>query len=288
MRIVVATDGSSTSLAALAWVAQLPLGADDAITIASAAQRPVLHDTWGYVRTQSTVEVEQTMWRRAQEAARQAVAGAASTIEHLPCPVNMVVAEGHPIDVLGRVAREAEADLLVVGPRGRGRLARVFLGSVSQGLLESMPVPVLVARRSLAPPARVLLATDGSSHGLAAARYLARFPLPEAARIHVLAVDDRSMGPQPEGREYWAPSAVDAAVQELAAGGVTSLPVIEYGYPQRKILATADRLESDLIVTGARGLGGFSGLILGSVSRAVSTAARCSVLVVGGEVTHST
>lgn len=288
MRIVIGTDGSTAARAALAWVAQLPLGADDIITIAAAAQRPVPHDTWGYVRTPSTVEIEQTMWRQAHEAARRAVAAAASTIEHLPCAVDLVVEEGHPIDVLGRVALESKADLLVVGPRGRSRLARVFLGSVSHGLLESMPVPVLVARRSIAPPSRVLLATDGSAHSRAAARYLARLPLPTGARVHVLTVDDRSLVPQGEARDYWASSAVDVAVQELAASGVTSLPAIEFGYPQRKILATAARLDIDLIVTGARGLGGFSGLVLGSVSRAVSEAARCSVLVVGGEAARST
>lgn len=288
MRIVVGTDGSTASRAALAWIAQLPLESDDVVAIVAAVQRPVLHDTWGYVRTPSTVEFEQTMWQHAQEDAREAVTGAASTIEHLPCTVEMVVEEGHPIDVLGRVARDSGADLLMIGPRGRGRLKRIFLGSVSHGLLESMPAPVLVARRSITPPLRVLLATDGSVDSRAAARYLARFPLPEAAKVHVLAVDDRSMIPQSEARDYWASRAVDAAVQELAAGGVTSLPTIEYGYTQRKILALAERLDVDLIVTGARGLGGFSGLVLGSVSRAVSSAARCSVLVVGGEAARGT
>lgn len=283
MSFVVGTDGSTPGLVGAKWVAQLPLGDDDAVTIAAAAQRPVIYNAWGYVQTPATIEISQTMWRDAQDAARVAVDEAASLFEHLPCTTRTVVGEGHPIDVLSRVASESGADLLVVGPRGKGRLARILLGSVSHGLLESMPVPVLVARKPAGPPLRVLLATDGSPHSLAAAGYLARFPLSSSTRIHVVTVDDRSMVPQSDEREYWASKAAGAAVDILAAAGLTSLPVIKHGYPQRKILALADELHSDLIVTGARGLGGFSSLILGSVSRAISTAARCSVLVVGGE-----
>jgi nucleotide-binding universal stress UspA family protein len=280
MRIVVGTDGSGAALAAAGWVAQLPLASDDEITIAAAVQRPVIYQAWSLARTPATAEVGQTMWQHAQQEAREAVAEAASLIEDQPGTVRMIVKEGHPIDVLGRITRESKADLLVLGPRGKGRLARILLGSVSHGLLESMPAPVLVARGTVAPPLNVVLATDGSAHSLAAARYLARFPLPDAARIHVLAVDDRARLPPIDDEESWASRAVAGAVDALGARGRSSVPAIEYGYPQQKILAAAKKLDCDLIVTGARGLGGFEGLVLGSVSRAVSTAARCSVLVV--------
>jgi nucleotide-binding universal stress UspA family protein len=52
------------------------------------------------------------------------------------------VAEGHPSDVLLRAA--ADADLLVVGSRGHGRLADALLGSVSQNCSHHASCPVLI------------------------------------------------------------------------------------------------------------------------------------------------
>lgn len=50
---------------------------------------------------------------------------------------------------LGSIEAEAEAwkpDLIVVGAHGRGRAERVFLGSVSEGIVNALPASVLVVR----------------------------------------------------------------------------------------------------------------------------------------------
>jgi len=54
-----------------------------------------------------------------------------------------------PADLIADVAKEADADLIVVGTRGHGRVAGMLLGSVTQRLLHVAPCPVL------AVPARV-------------------------------------------------------------------------------------------------------------------------------------
>jgi nucleotide-binding universal stress UspA family protein len=52
-------------------------------------------------------------------------------------------------DVATAILREVEqrgVDLIVVGSLGRGRMARLFLGSVADKLVRAAPVPVLVVR----------------------------------------------------------------------------------------------------------------------------------------------
>lgn len=52
------------------------------------------------------------------------------------------------------------------------------------------------------------------------------------------------------------------------------------GDPAKRIIELAKQIDADLIVLGRRGLGGFSGMLLGSVTRKVEHAATCPVLTV--------
>lgn len=50
---------------------------------------------------------------------------------------------GHAARTIADIAKEVEADLIVVGTHGYGRVANVLLGSVTQGLLHAGVCPVL-------------------------------------------------------------------------------------------------------------------------------------------------
>jgi nucleotide-binding universal stress UspA family protein len=53
---------------------------------------------------------------------------------------------GDPAQTILEVAREANSDLVVVGNRGRGRVARIALGSVSSTVVHQADRAVLVVR----------------------------------------------------------------------------------------------------------------------------------------------
>ena len=79
--------------------------------------------------------------------------------EGLHTSVKMVTHVGpQPAHEIAELARETEADLIVVGTRGHGAIPGILLGSVTQRLLHFAPCPVLVV-----PPAATGAREDDES-----------------------------------------------------------------------------------------------------------------------------
>ena len=144
---------------------------------------------------------------------------------------------------------------------------------------------------------RILLAVDGSPFSEAALSEVASRPWPAASEVKVVTAFQVPMIPTPEvwavSSEYLpalekiareqSESIVDAAVAALAGGLDKSLTVsgeVIQGLPREAILEEAERWNADLVVMGSHGYGAWRGFLLGSVSRAVVTQAKCSVEVV--------
>jgi nucleotide-binding universal stress UspA family protein len=72
---------------------------------------------------------------------------------------------------------------------------------------------------------------------------------------------------------------------EAASSGVSVTPIVREGQPADVLVAEAR--DADLLVVGSRGLGGFKGLLLGSVSQQCAHHATCPVTIVpnGGRPT---
>lgn len=83
----------------------------------------------------------------------------------------------------------------------------------------------------------------------------------------------------------WAPEedarkVLDDVISEVAPqGGIKA--VVAEGHPAH-VLVEASK-DAEMLVVGSRGIGGFRGALLGSVSSAVSQHARCPVLVIPEE-----
>jgi nucleotide-binding universal stress UspA family protein len=60
--------------------------------------------------------------------------------------VRTVVVRGQPVREISRLALEGGADLVVLGVSGKGAVDRILLGSTTQELVRTCPLPVMTVR----------------------------------------------------------------------------------------------------------------------------------------------
>ncbi|HZA00350.1 MAG TPA: universal stress protein [Acidimicrobiales bacterium] len=196
-----------------------------------------------------------------------------------------------------------DADMLVVGPRGLGRVRGLLLGSVSQACLHHAPCPIAVVHGGATAPAdarpvggqspptgRIVVGVDGSevsgralSWALAEARVRGAtveavhgWHVPYALAFPAAAVD---LPVFEDAARHLLDRMVDAA--EAHAPGVPIRRVLVEGAATEALLDAAKN--ADLLVVGSRGVGGFRGLLVGSVSYQLAHYATCPAVVVPPE-----
>lgn len=142
---------------------------------------------------------------------------------------------------------------------------------------------------------KILLAIDGSPCSDAAIKQVASRPWPKRSSVLVVSAYEPPMPPTPEGwalpanylqemdaaLSKQAQNVVDAAVEKLKSNADYTIDgVIACGPARAVILDEAAGWGADLIVMGSHGYSGWKRFLLGSVSHAVVSHAKCSVEVV--------
>ncbi len=296
MRVIVAVDGSIEADRALDLAAGLGLPADTRFRVVSVIdQGPVEPDVaWQkyVVGSPHGPDTRYPHLMTALETARLNLETAGYT------GVDSILLDGRPAKAIIDEARDYDADLIVVGHRGRGAIASTLLGSTSAEVVERAPCPVLIVRE---PHLRsVVLAVDGMDSSRQAVEVVARWPIFEHLPITVVSVADVripiTVEVQPGLYEQIMQSYVESvdqarienatfaqhAADQLTEAGRTATVDVREGAPAASIVEAAKAGGADLIVMGTRGHTGLVRIALGSTARSVMLHAPCSVLVVRG------
>ena len=287
--VVVGTDGSSPAAEALAWALEeahrrrLPL---HVVSAWSPSQDP--QETQWLATMTSVSELQSALTDELAAAVRAVV----ERSDHHEVPISTRLVYGHPAKVL--IDESGENRLLVVGSRGRGALAGLILGSVSQACAQYARGPVIVVRGS-APTdgiGRVVVGVDGSADSLVALRFAASAARLRGASLEVVHVwqdtDHAAHGRfVPPGES--AKAQADRKWQSILRSTLAIAADVEIisnhvsGYAQSVLLKASEG--AALLVVGSRGRGGWAGLLLGSVSLHCITLSACPVAVIRAPAT---
>jgi nucleotide-binding universal stress UspA family protein len=288
MKVLVATDGGDEARAAVEWLVHVPLPASATFRFVSVATLPP---------SPLDIPPVRDYYRSLLEAAHRAARAGQAAVSQRWADADVHVVEGDPRE---RILEEAEAwnaDLLVLGARGMGAVQSFLLGGVSAGVVQHAHCPVLVVKGRRVALRHVLIAVDGSADAMAAARFVGGWPLDGKVDITLLGVVERGEIPlsADEGSTLSVREAVarfaerhreelqailDRLRAELGAVAHEITASVVSGHPAEEILRAAADPRVDLVVVGARGLGRFGRLLLGSVSQRVLQHAGGPVLVV--------
>ena len=135
-RILVGYDGSAAGRKAFDVALELAAKHGAELYVLSVARPPEVGDD---VETEAVIENSRKYHRRMLAELRSSVAAKG-------VKTHFEVAVGHPAEQIIFDADRHAADLIVVGHRGRSKLARFLLGSVSEQVVQYAGHPVLVVR----------------------------------------------------------------------------------------------------------------------------------------------
>jgi nucleotide-binding universal stress UspA family protein len=234
--------------------------------------------------------VHDDTWARARAAVDRV---RESDLEVRDVPVSLHIEPGPAAARLVRLSEDA--DLLVVGSRGRGLVRSALLGSVALHCASAAGCPVVVV-----PPSgrwgqpragsRVVVGVDGSERSAAA---LSAALTEAGAGGSVTAVrahggadpwsDQYVLAPPSEQQRHdEALRSLETTLGELLAGTTGDHPTVRRFAPSGAAgeVLVDQAADADLLVVASRGRGEFHGLLLGSVALHCLVHAPCPVLVV--------
>jgi nucleotide-binding universal stress UspA family protein len=260
--VLAVTDGSAAGQGALGWAAALCAATDSTLSVATAWQPEFS-------------EMDPATYAQHLEAARQRLEDDwCAILSATGAAFEAVLLEGDPRQVIPSWAAEHEADLVVLGPHGRGRDHRHggYVGSVTIFLAHNLGRPLVSVplEASADAPERIVVGVDGSPPSLQAVQWCADWAPALGAKVSVVFAE------RPSGKEVsrtdptsWYQRTLHSLEEWSARLRATRVSfdtrVIEQQVGHA-LAELATGTATDLLVVGTRGHGGFSDLLLGSTA----------------------
>lgn len=291
-KVVVGVDGSDQSHAALEWAAAEAVRRGLPLHIVHALGMPLIVSAYGGPeRFQPTSEIsgqaDAVVTSAKEKAAGLQPSLKIETVTALEEAPLALIRQSHP------------RDLIVVGSRGLGSVAALFVGSVSVRVAAQAPCPVVVVPSDNGKPTRtrldrVVVGVDDSKNARRALGLAVGLAAETEGELVVVnswevpfpydPVAMTSAGYQPQDDVFEKQS--EALVAELLADvmddqredvNVEVSVVRTRSNPVNALLEAST--EADAIVVGSRGRGSVRGLLLGSVSQGILHRSKIPVVV---------
>jgi nucleotide-binding universal stress UspA family protein len=141
----------------------------------------------------------------------------------------------------------------------------------------------------------IVVGVDESTYARAAMRWAVGHAAVHHAHVHAVMawgfIDQHHLEPDAAIDPHYDATVATKVLTDLVARAVGADQSIRTtavnDLPARALLETAAADDAELLVVGARGMGGFKALTLGSVSRQVLHGARCPVAVIRDDATRT-
>jgi nucleotide-binding universal stress UspA family protein len=298
-RILVPLDGSPLAESALPFAVSLAERSRGEIHLAQAVAA---------LRPFGMFEETDPEWPEWMESARTRSANYLAEVGHrlesagATSPIHTHLLSGPPVRAIQEFVLREEIDQVVMTTHGRGRFQRMWLGSVADGVLRSVPSPVFLWRGPGEDPVRLesrpalqclLVALDGSEMAEAILPWAEELARLFDARIALVGVaaDGEEFAAGETHRATGDPGAqaatmlrlqsyMERTAKELGGRGLdVEYEVLSGVQPHEGILSEQGRTGADIVVLSTRGRDPRTRLLLGSVADKVIRGSEGHVLL---------